>query len=287
MKKVPKISVIIPTRNSEWILNICLKGILSSDYPKNKIEIIVVDNESTDGTIELAKKNGTKTFVLNGRPPFVCQQRNLGGRKATGEWLLFLDHDMEISPNLLRDFANRTAKKPEVDAWFIPEKIITGNNILTTLRNFERQFYNATSIDAARIIRKNTFLKTEQQYDPKLSGGPADWDLDIQLKQVGCQFASISEPLYHHEERMSFFSYILKKGNWIGEIETYKQKWTKKYKGKYIPVVQEQFGLKFRTFTVFLEKSKWKKVLKHPDLYLGVLCIKLAMLLLALTKFKK
>src|SRR3989344_2309445 len=97
VKNLPKISIIIPTRNSEWILSICLKGISTAAYPKNKIEIIVVDNESSDSTIKLAKKYGAKTHILFGKPPLVCQQRNLGAKRATGEYLLFLDHDMEIS----------------------------------------------------------------------------------------------------------------------------------------------------------------------------------------------
>ncbi|OHA68769.1 MAG: hypothetical protein A3I38_02300 [Candidatus Wildermuthbacteria bacterium RIFCSPLOWO2_02_FULL_47_10] len=288
VKNLPKISVIIPTRNSGWILSVCLKGILSVDYPRSKVEIIIIDNESSDNTIKFSKKYGAKTYILPGKPPLVCQQRNLGAKKATGEYLLFLDHDMEISKGLLSDFAKRVEKEgTKYDAWYIPEKIITGSKLLTALRNFERPFYNATSIDAVRIIRKSKFFGTEKQYDPQLSGGPADWDLDIQLRQIGCQFDSISEPLYHHEERMNLFVYILKKGNWIEGIETYKQKWTKKYKGKFKPVIDEQFGLKYRIFTVFFEKGKWKKLLGRPDLYLGVLCIKLAMLLLATIKFKK
>ena len=286
MKRIPKVSIIIPTKNSKKILPICLKGIELQKYPKNKIEVIIADNESSDRTAEIAKNSGAKFLTLRGKPPQVCEQRNLGAKKASGEWLLFLDHDMELSAGLLEDFARQANHKPEVGAWFIPEKIITGSKFLTTLRNFERPFYNATPIDAVRIIRKKDFFKTEKQYDPLLSGGPADWDLDIQLRQIGCQFDSISQPLYHHEERMNLFAYILKKGNWIGGIETYKQKWTKKYKEKFKPVIDEQFGLKYRILTVFFEKGKWKKVLCRPDLYLGVLCIKLAMLLFATIKSK-
>lgn len=284
MISVPKVSIIIPTRNSEKIIPICMKGIKSQKYPKNKIEIIVVDNESTDGTAEIAKNSGAKFLILRGKPPLVCEQRNLGAKKAAGEWLIFLDHDMELSAGLLEDLARRANHNPEIRAWFIPEKIITGSNVLTEIRNFERQFYNKTSIDAVRIIKKTVFFKTEKQYDPILSGGPADWDLDIQLRHVGCKFKSINKPLYHHEERLNLVSYISKKRNWISGIEIYKNKWLKKYNGKYKYIVNQQLGLKYRILTVFFEDKKWKKVYKRPDLYLFTLCIKLAMLLLAITK---
>ena len=285
--KDPSISIIIPTLNSGKILETCLKAIAVQIYPKSKVEIIIADNNSSDNTLEIAKKYHAKVITVSGKPPLVCEQRNLGAKKAKGDWLLFLDHDMELSKGLLQDFASNVNKKPNIDAWFIPEEIITGSKILTKLRNFERQFYNCTVIDAVRIIRKSSFFSTESLYDPELSNGPADWDLDIQLKHIGCQFSTISRPLYHHEERFSLLSYILKKGNWIGGIDNYKEKWKKKYSGKYVPIIEQQFGLKYRIFIVFFEKDKWKKVIIHPGLYLQVLCVKLAMLILSLIKFKK
>lgn len=288
MRKInPKISIIIPTRNSQATLQVCLRGITKQVYPKDKIEIIVVDNGSTDETKIIARNFGARVTNINGKPPLVCQQRNAGARMAKGEWLVFLDHDMVLSQNLFKNLAKLIGRNSSVDAWFIPEKIITGSKILTNLRNFERQFYNSTSIDAVRIIRKKSFFKTESMYDPSLSNGPADWDLDIQLRHIGCQFDTIAKTLYHHEERFNLIGYILKKGNWIGGIDSYKKKWQKKYNGKYRWILEEQFGLRYRTFTVFFERGKWKKTISHPLLYLGVLSVKLAMLLLSLVKYKK
>lgn len=280
----PSISVVIPTKNSAWILPVCLSGLKKQHYPKNKIEIIIADNDSTDSTVLLAKKANAKLVNQKGRPPLVCQQRNLGAKKAKHQWLLFLDHDMELGSTVLADFARQLSKHPDTFAWFIPEKIITGSKLLSKIRNFERQFYNQTPIDAVRIIKKSVFFKTANQYDSALSAGPADWDLDIQLKQLGCRFGSLTRPLYHHEERLNLFSYVFKKGTWLGGLEIYKSKWQKKYKGKYQYIINQQFGLKYRIITVFFEKKKWKKVVKHIDLYLATLGIKLAMLCLSLYK---
>ena len=99
--KFPKVSILIPAYNEEKNISKTIESVLKLNYPKNKIEIIVVDNESSDSTIKLAKKYGAKTHILFGKPPLVCQQRNLGAKRATGEYLLFLDHDMEISKGLL------------------------------------------------------------------------------------------------------------------------------------------------------------------------------------------
>jgi len=69
--KYPLISIIIPTRNSEKVIPFCFKGIKKQNYPKDKIEVIVVDNESSDNTIAYCKKNGAITLTVRGAPPLV------------------------------------------------------------------------------------------------------------------------------------------------------------------------------------------------------------------------
>jgi len=49
----PLVSVIIPTLNSAKTLKDCLESIVAQDYPKDKIEIIIADGSSTDGTLEI------------------------------------------------------------------------------------------------------------------------------------------------------------------------------------------------------------------------------------------
>jgi glycosyltransferase involved in cell wall biosynthesis len=58
--KLPALSVVIPTYNSERTLRECLESIKNQDYPKNKIEIIIADGGSTDRTMEIARKYTNK-----------------------------------------------------------------------------------------------------------------------------------------------------------------------------------------------------------------------------------
>jgi len=62
MNRLPTISVLIPTLNAASVLDECLKSIVSQDYPKKKIEIIIADGGSTDKTLEIAKKYGVKIY---------------------------------------------------------------------------------------------------------------------------------------------------------------------------------------------------------------------------------
>jgi len=61
-KNLPTISFLIPTLNAASVLGSCLKSIVSQNYPQKKIEIIIADGGSTDGTLKIAKKYGAKIY---------------------------------------------------------------------------------------------------------------------------------------------------------------------------------------------------------------------------------
>lgn len=275
VKVNPLVSVIIPTYNSSKVLKYCLNGLKNQNYPRGKIEIIVVDNASNDNTKDIALSYGAKVILISGKPPKVCEQRNLGASEAIGQYLMFLDHDMEITHDLIEEFANKSiAGKNKADAWYIPEKVIASNKIFSNIRTFERSFYNGTIVDAVRIIKRSIFYQTKRKYDPLLSSGPADWDLDIQLREIGCLRNSLTSYLTHHEENLSFWKYISKKNNYLRGIEIYKNIWKSEKSNYYDLIVKRQFSLYYRYFGVFIENNKWKKILSNPLLTIGMLFIR-------------
>jgi len=64
-KNLPTISVIMPTYNAARTLHQCLSSILSQDYPREKLEVIIVDGGSSDGTINIVKKFGADKVLKN------------------------------------------------------------------------------------------------------------------------------------------------------------------------------------------------------------------------------
>lgn len=272
----PFVSIIIPTYNSAKVIKACLQAACFQNYPKEKFEVIVVDNYSDDATEELARSFGTKVYLVRGKPSQGCIQRNLGAKKSKGKYLLFLDHDMEMSKNFLENFAYDVDKtKNTIDAWYIPERVIANNEFLSSVRTFEKSCYDGTVINAARIIKKEKFALTKGGYDITLSNGPADWDMDIQLKRLGCRFATLTAYINHHEEQLSFWRYITKKKLWLKGIDLYKKKWYQKDISIYNDVVKKQFGFYYRLFGVFIENGKWKRLVRNIHLYLAILIIKI------------
>lgn len=99
------LSVVIPAFNEARLIERCLRSIAESIAANQQAgfiaEIIVVDNNSTDNTAELARQAGARVVFepINQ----IGRARNAGAAQATGDWLLFLDADSLLSPGLLAD----------------------------------------------------------------------------------------------------------------------------------------------------------------------------------------
>lgn len=114
----PGLSVIVPARNESASLPLTLPSWLCQDYPKS--EIILIDDESSDGTAECAKgisvQAGRSVKVIRGTPPPTGWTGKLwaleqGVRASAGEWLLFTDADIRHSPNLWRGLVAKAFKE--------------------------------------------------------------------------------------------------------------------------------------------------------------------------------
>ncbi len=290
----PKISVVITTKNEEKNIANCLESIQAQTWPN--IEIIVVDNSSTDQTQSIAKQYTDKVYT---KGPERSTQRNYGIiEKSTGLYVLFLDADMILTPYVIESSYYHIIKNQGI-ALYIKE-VVLGKNYFSKARRFERGFYDATVVDGARFFRKDTFIEIKG-FDENLNG-PEDWDLDKRLKQKGkilmlpskkpsdlpvlessmrstkknFQLKEFLEKhgvryekdfvgLYHNEVEFELLNYIKKKNYYSANFDMYIKKWGKDDKD-----LRKQLGFSYRYIWVFLENGKWKKLLIYPMLALGM-----------------
>ncbi len=252
------VSIIITTKNEEKNIENCLRSILNQSYPQNKIEIIVTDNNSNDKTKTVAKKYTDKVYD---KGPERSAQRNYGVKESHGEYFLYLDADMILDKNVIKECVERVQKNSDIIGLYIPE-IIMGESYWCQVRRFERSFYDGTVIDCVRFIKKDVFLKIGG-FDEAMSG-PEDWDLDRKIRQIG-KVALISSPVYHNESEFSLKKYLGKKGYYIQSFDKYVAKW-----GSNDAEIRKQLGFYYRFIGVFTENGNWKKLLAHPFLTLGI-----------------
>src|SRR5262249_1501788 len=154
---------IVPTRNSARTLRACLESIREQDVPE--VEIVVVDNHSTDETGSIADELAHVVLVQG---PERSAQRNAGGRASNGEILVFIDSDMVLAPEIASElialFEDRS-----IDAAVLPE-VVTGSSFWERCRAIEKAAYlNDATVEAARAFRREVFLEAGG-YDETLTG---------------------------------------------------------------------------------------------------------------------
>ena len=257
----PLVSLVITTLNEEKNIENCLQSIKSQTYPN--IEIIVVDNFSTDKTQTIAKPYTELIFT---KGPERSAQRNFGMiEKSQGEYVMFIDADMTLSPDLIAQCVT-TMRDANIVALHVSE-IVLGENFWSQVRRFERSFYDGTVIDGARFFRKNSFVAVGG-FDETMSG-PEDWDIDKKIKKEGEILLIPNEGtkavIFHNEAEFNFKKYLKKKKYYSQSFDTYVAKW-----GATDPDIKKQLGLWYRYFGVFLEQDKWEKLFSHPILTVGL-----------------
>lgn len=98
MKKID-FSIVIPTYNESRDLGECLNAIANQDYPKDKFEVIIVDNYSKDNTLEIARNFSKKINlrIIMNKVKDAEVSKMMGFRKANGKYFMYLDADMRFS----------------------------------------------------------------------------------------------------------------------------------------------------------------------------------------------
>jgi len=97
----PKVSVIIPTRNSAATLHDCLESTRIQTY--QVYEVIVVDNSSTETTINIAERFGAKVLTNGIKPKNASSSRNSGLLNSSGDYVLFLDSDEMLEREVVEE----------------------------------------------------------------------------------------------------------------------------------------------------------------------------------------
>ena len=201
--KNPLISIIIPVFNSEKTLNNCLNSVLNQNY-KN-YEIIVIDNNSTDGT----KKNKRIRYLFEekkGRG----SARNTGIRKAKGKIIAMIDSDCIASQDWIKKITQKIRDGKEKAVMGFEEDFIGNywtkniqNANLNFIQNHLKKGYTA-SLDSKNFAIESKLMK-ELMFDENL-GNLEDYDLALRMREyVKVKF--LIEIKVKHLHKNSFFKW--------------------------------------------------------------------------------
>jgi hypothetical protein len=132
----PSLSIIVSARDAARTLPGALTAILVSGIPRNKFELIVVDDASRDASAAIAARYADKVVRLSGRSLGAAYARNRGVELSRGEIIAFVDADVVVRPETLPRMLATLAEQPYVDAVSALHDAVSG------APNFVSQYWN-------------------------------------------------------------------------------------------------------------------------------------------------
>lgn len=182
--KNPLVSVIIPSRNSASTIVACLESIKKQSY--KSIEILVIDNNSKDETLVLAKKYTNRVYTVG---PERAAQVNFGARKALGKYLYRVDSDFVLAPTVIAECVD-LCEGNHLDAAAIHNTSAPGLGFWAEVRRLERNSYTDDDlIVAVRFFTKKSW-ENVGGFDEALYG-PEDYDFHNRFVDMGFRWGRI------------------------------------------------------------------------------------------------
>ena len=208
---LPMVTVVIPTRNRREMLRAGLESLLCQSYPKDRYEVMVVDNGSSDGTDEMVTEMEVRSDRLirylrqENRGPAMA--RNRGIREGKGEIVAFTDSDCLAHPDWLKAGVHALLQGDRIGLISGRVLPVTGKPVTFLTRTVRRDgeslsyptcniFYRRTALEqvggfAASFMHHQTFRNT--------SVGGEDADLGWRVKRVGWKSGFAPEAVVYHE----------------------------------------------------------------------------------------
>lgn len=214
---IPMVSVIVPGRNASATLERCLSSLRLQDWPKDRFEILYVDDASTDGSVGIASGYADRIVRLEGLPGGPARARNQGVREAAGEIIVFLDADILPPPSTLRALVKPLMEDGSLDAVFGSyDSEPTDPGLVSQYRNLLHHFVHQTSRHDATTfwagcgaVRKQSFERAGG-FDTERYPGAMIEDIELghRMRRLGMRIRLDPSIQVKHLKRWTLFRMI-------------------------------------------------------------------------------
>jgi glycosyltransferase involved in cell wall biosynthesis len=215
MSSQPLVSVIVPTKNSDKTLEACLKSIKDQTY--TNIEIIVVDNNSTDNTKEVSQKYTDKVF---NKGPERSAQVNFGVTQAAGEYVYKVDSDFVLDLKVIEECVIKA--NDGYEAVVVHNSPDVRVSWIARIRKFEVDMYKYDiTYSSARFVKKEIY-ENIGGFNEKITAGE-DYDFQNKLNRGGYKTGFVEAEALHLGEPTSFWGHMKKYYDYGRDFVNYKQ----------------------------------------------------------------
>lgn len=231
-------SIIVPAHNEEQLIGRTLQALGDLDYPKERYEILVIENGSTDATYAEAKKfESDHCHIYTIEQKGVSGARNFGITHASADrdWSVTVDADTILGADFLNElnmFLDAHPKATYGMAKLTPVPPILSNRFWFGFRNWRDRWLR--TLDTVHIVRKDA--AAQAQY-PEEYNFTEDLQYATQLRQTGKYFFMPTKNVLSSARRYEKqgYGYVFFKDLLIGALYTF---WPSVLKGKHWDAVR-------------------------------------------------
>ena len=262
----PFVSIIVPTYDRAHLLPVTIDSFLSLNYPRDRFEIIIADNNSTDATRQVVSRYLTLSGTPSVKYIFEARQgvhyaRNHAARVAAGDILYFTDDDMKADPALLEELMKIFCDYPDVGcatglilplfekdppAWV--RRCLWNKYLSLTEKDKPEEIIisgNDMVFSCHQAVRRDLFFQAGGFNPENTAGiwvGDGETGLNLKIKKLGFRFAYTSKSVIYHlipARRMTIGYLISRIGN-QGFCDAYTEYRTHRKKSKIIPLMMKR-----------------------------------------------
>jgi len=217
-----KVSVIIPAYNEEEVIGNCLKSLLKQTF--KPLEIIVVDDGSTDNTISIVKNCQLSTVncqLFRQKHLGPGPARNLGASNAKAEILIFVDADMTFDKNFIKDLTSPIHQGETIGTFSKKELVVNKDNIWSICWNINRNVPFDMMLPNNYPNKAPVFRAILKKEFDKVGGFDAtgeytdDWSLSRKLRVM----STLAPGAIYYHFNPSNLREVYKQARWIGKNE--------------------------------------------------------------------
>ena len=263
LKELPNISVLIPAYNEEKNIGRCISSVMTLDYDKDKMEIIVIDDGSTDKTKEIAESLGVR--VIRGEHKGKVDALNLGVKEAKNEIIFCVDADVTLDKKALKKMVAPLSEKDVAATNAVvlvnrQRKLIDFfqyveyyyNNIIRT--SFSRLFRNSIWFFGAVACYKKSALEKIGYF--KKDTLTEDMDVCLELYRADYRIITVEDAIIYTNPCSNLYELFRQRMRWyFGALQGLVKNHTLfKKKIRSVPVVflfKNQFWWTFYAFVSF------------------------------------
>ena len=213
----PLVSVVIPSYNSSATIASCLQSIKNQSYPN--MEVIVVDNFSSDQTVKIAEAGGAKVLSAG---PERSSQVNLGVNASRGKYVYRVDSDFVVGKEVVKECV-RCCEGQSLDGIAVHNSSDPTVSFWSKVRKFERDMHRGSPTNiAVRFVTKDAW-QSLGGLDESLVAGE-DYDFHNRFVKQGYKFGFVVAEEVHLGEPKNLAEVVRKHYSYGKTILKYARK---------------------------------------------------------------